>query len=225
MIAKRYRERDREKMLRRMYSDWNIFENTERIRIILVRRKSNLLFAQHEESMQLLLDQGFKDVEDAKSYRTYLEKIDRELNILRQHIYYQMDYFSVYEDKMKVILDYLSTSGQSPLDFMKTFGQIGQRSEEKTFGQIGQRSEAETSGQLDQKLIAMDAYLQLRSVGVSPVRLYRMQKRAEVLVDKIESFKRHIFVNKKIVDRIIRDGNKQQKEQEILQSKGGRNHE
>ena len=242
MINRQYRERDRERLLARMYADWNMFEAKERVQIILLRRKSLLVFAQHEEAVRMVMEQGFRSREDAAEYRRYLEGADRELNILRKYVKSSMDYFSVYESKLQVIMDYLETSDQiGQKSEYETSGQIGQKSEYETSGQIGQKSEDKTSSQVGQKFQAMEAYKELREAGVSPVRLYRLNQRSEHVLQKINDFKRKLFVDKKIVDRILTDARKnpevfaqseikqqkmyQRKPEDLGQRKGGIKHE
>ena len=49
----------------------------------------------------------------------------------------------------------------------------------------------------------MDAFTDLTKLGVTPIRLYKLYKRADEAMQRIDDFKKKLFVDKRICDRII----------------------
>ena len=187
MITGKFKEKQREQILARLYRDWNVFVGTERIDVILVRRKCNLIFAQHEEAVRMVMEQGFQNAEDAREYRKYLEQADRELNIIRKHVRSSMEYFHVYEDQIRLVMDYIESA----------------RGQDIAFGQVGQTLVENLSDEEERRQTAYEAYRELCEKGVSPIRLYRLYRRADEAMRRIEDFKKKLFVDKRICDRII----------------------
>ena len=179
MIAGNFTGNDRCKVLERMYRDWNIFVGTKRTTVILVRRKNNLPFAQHEEAMRLILVQGFKSIDDVKEFRLYLEQADRELNAIKKYVRSHIEYFLIYEEDMTTVLAYLKESGQ--------------RVHALRAGEQGQ----------DDRNAAYEAMLRLEDAGVDVNRLYKLFEKSEQIMERIDGFKKKIFVDKKMTERII----------------------
>ena len=203
MIADNLMPEDRRAFLSRMYRDWNIFLGTRRTLVILVRRKNNLTFAQHEEAMRMILVQGFKNKEDVEEYRTYLEQADRELNVIKKYVRGHMDYFRVYEDDMKAVLSYLQEGGQNV-----------HSAEAGMNGQNVLPAEQISDGQ-NVHQAALQAQARLDAAGVDINRLYKLYEKSEQIMQQIDDFKKKLFVDKKMADRIIIQENRKTRQEKL----------
>ena len=169
---------DRKKVLEKLYKDWNNYNSTNRVAVILKRKKSNLSFAQYEEAVRLIFFNNLKSKDDVLEYANYLEAADKELNIIKKYVKNCMEYFEVYKDDMDNILSYIrskSTFGHNENDVSK---------HEK----------------------AVISLRRLLDNGVSPSKLYMLYKRANDINEKIDDYKKKLFVDKRIVQRILKEG-------------------
>ena len=198
MIAGKMTPDDRSAFLERMYRDWNVYLGTRRTMVILIRRKSNLEFAQHEEAMRLILVQGFRSKEDVEEYRSYLEQADKELNVIKKYVRGHMDYFRVYENDMRTVLEYLKDRGQN----VHPAGE-GQNVHSDSEGEKGQNVHS----------VAMEAQARLEAAGVDINRLYKLYEKSEQIMEQIDGFKKKLFVEKKMADRIIVQENRKAMQQ------------
>ena len=175
MINGTFKASDKKEILERMFKDWNYFLDTKRIDIVTRKNKRNLPFLKYEEAIRLILENKLKSIDDVTEYEDYLEKADKELNIIKKYIKCNMDYFKVYCEDMNIIMDY-----------------------------IKHKKEINETYEIKHEM-AILAFKRLTKRGVSPVKLYELNKRSENVNSYIDEFKKKLYVNKKIAQRIIKN--------------------
>jgi len=152
-----------------------VFLSTSRIDIKTTRKKNNLEFAQAEEAVRMVYKKGFSSIDDVKSYLSYINQADKELNIIKKQANTSIYKYLEYSDKMEELMSYIPKLYEYYIN----------------------------GNNKDAYIRAKELYSQLSSNGVSPVKLYKSKKEAEELIGYIDKFKKKLFVDKIVCNRII----------------------
>lgn len=175
MIAGTYSPIERQEVLAKLTEDFKVFLSTSRIDIKTTRKKNNLEFAQAEEAVRMVYKKGFSSIDDVKSYLSYINQADKELNIIKKQANTSIYKYLEYSDKMEELMSYIPKLYEYYIN----------------------------GNNKDAYIRAKELYSQLSSNGVSPVKLYKSKKEAEELIGYIDKFKKKLFVDKIVCNRII----------------------
>lgn len=175
MITGDYKPIDREKVIEKMVKDFNVFLKTKRIDVVTKRHRSNIAFAQSEETVKMALDNDFKSASDVEEYLAYINQADKELNIIKKYVNYHVEKYNEYQERIEEIIALLPAVREYWHD----------NSHEEEYNK------------------AVKLYVELKNEGVLADILYKNYKAAGRLAENITQFKKKLFVDKKIAQRIL----------------------
>lgn len=156
----------------RLTEEWDKYAN-ERVSVKIVRMKPEM--AKLAETWDFKNRKGLKNEKDVLFYKEYLNCADKELNILRKYVKQSMDARREAFERLNKIL---------PL--LKFYNRY-------INGEVQFKKEHDET---------LALYNYLHNKGYNLAELYKYQCVGEILLDRIDSYKRHIFVEKKICDRL-----------------------
>lgn len=175
MIEGTFETLDRKEIINKLTDDFRVFLTTDRVNISRNKKKSNLEFAQAEEAVRMVYKHGFKTEADVRNYLTYINQADKELNIIKKQANISIERYLEYSDSMKELLDL-----------------IPQVSEYYTNGNYRNAYER-----------ALTICQEFKTNGINPNELYKERKDAEQLIYHIDKFKKKLFVDKIVCNRIL----------------------
>lgn len=177
MISGTYSVLQRKEVINKLCEDFRVFMSTSRIDIITKKRKSNLEFSRQEEAVRMVMDKGFFTKEDVISYLEYINQADKELNIIKNHAKVYINRYDEYSNTMNQLLVL-----------------------------IPKVNEYYINGNYESEYIqAMDICLKLKNKGISPSRLYKQMMESKKLCENIDEFKKKLYVDRIICNRIIQN--------------------
>ena len=170
----------------KMFSDWN-----EYLSVIVVkpRKKLSLDFLQKQEELNLLQKNSISSMEDLLFYKEYLNQVDKMLNIYRKKLNLNLASKQKYIDAF----DYINRYSKQIRAFY--------------------------NGDMRNKEIYDTAVHKIRCIidgGYEPIKLYGYINDCNKAVKMIDNYKKHIFVERKISERIEKNKIENQKNQKAL---------
>jgi len=175
MINGTYKPLDKKMVYEKLYEDFKVFLSTDRIDIITKKRKSNLEFSKQEEAVRMVVSKKFNSLDDVKNYLTYINQADKELNIIKKNAKVHIENYDVYCDEMDRLITLVPKIKEYYIN--------------------GSNYDAYIEGK--------DIYEKMKIKGVSPLLLYRQKNNAQELIYNIDSFKKKLYVDKILCNRII----------------------
>lgn len=163
---------DRDAVKEKLMQDWNAY-NTEKVKLHIARIKPEV--ARMAETKNFQASRQLFTMEDIDTYRDYLNRADKELNIMKKYVQRSLD-------ARRDALEELSTL-VSLIPYVKRYNDGDKR----------------FSKEYEQSVLLRR---RLAQKGYNTAELYTYQKTGEQLIRNIVDFKKHIFVEKKICDRI-----------------------
>jgi hypothetical protein len=161
---------NREDVKNRMFEDWNKYNNGKKNTV----KKCGIDIAKFMEEKEMIIENGITGQRDINELGAYLSATDRELNILRKHIYKSLQD----KDEAYAALDEMI---KNHFDF-------------RNYQLTG---DDKYKGGYDK---CITAYHKLEKYDI--YRLYKYREDANNLIAKINDYKKHVYVNKKILERI-----------------------
>lgn len=177
MISGSYSVDDRKEVIHRLCNDFRIFLSTSRQDIITGKRKSNLEFSRQEEAVRMVINKGFTSREDVMAYLEYINQADRELNIIKNHAKVHINRYEEYSVEMKQLISFVPSLKKHYIN----------------------------GNNLDDYNEALKIYTELRNKGVSPLKLFKTMYESKKLVENIDNYKKKLFVDRIICNRILSD--------------------
>ena len=156
----------------KMFSDWNNYIN---IIVVKSEKRFSLNELQRIEELDLLQKNSISSIEDLQIYKEYLNQADKFLNVYR-----------------KKLNSYLSSKQK----YMDTFDFINQNSREIRAYLNGDSNSKEYYDK------AISSIKDMIKNGYKPVELYNYLNECTNAIDMIDKYKKHIYVEQKIVKRI-----------------------
>jgi hypothetical protein len=171
MIAGTYISR--EELFERLFVDWNRYEK-EKTELTVGRVSKEL--ARYMEAKVFVEKNGIHSKEDVELYKDYLNRADRELNIIRKYVRKSVGERAEAINKM--------------LEMLECFEGYNHYVKDRD----------ESCVNVYKKMMENYRYISNQGYGLS--ELYTYKKSADRLLESIEDFKKHIFVEKKICERV-----------------------
>lgn len=165
---------DRSAVKEKLMQDWNAY-NTEKVKLHIARIKPEV--ARIAETKNFQASRQLFTMEDIDIYMEYLNQADKELNIMKKYVHRSLDARRDALEELNALVNLIP--------YVKRYND----------GDIRFSKEYEQSVLLRQ---------QLADKGYNMEQLYKYQKTGTGLISSIEDFKKHIFVEKKICDRIAK---------------------
>lgn len=165
---------DRDAVKEKLMQDWKDY-NTEKVKLHIAKVKPEIARMVETRNFQMSNQLFTKD--DIDTYRDYLNRSDKELNIMKKYVKRSLD-------ARRDVLEELNTL-VSLIPCVKLYNK----------GDVRFLKEYEQAVVLRQHIAEK---------GYNMTELYNYQKKGEQLIRSIDDFKKHIFVEKKICDRIER---------------------
>jgi hypothetical protein len=166
----------RNELMERLFMDWNKY-SVDKTRIRVGRLSKDM--ARFSETRQFVNEKSLWTMQDIDEYRDYINRADRELNIIRKYVTRSLDAKKDMLENVNVIME-----------CMEGYTRYTRQ------GDGSCRTEYN-------KVVA--AFNGINAAGYSLTGLYRFQKSGELLLDSIKEYKKHIFVEGKICDRLERN--------------------
>jgi hypothetical protein len=164
---------DREELMNRLFFDWNKYSvDKTRVRVGRLSRE----MARFSETRQFVYDNELWSGDKVEEYRDYLNRADRELNILKKYVTRSLESKKDMLEKVSIIIECM--------DGYTRFTKMGMASDREDYENL------------------IRAYGEISNAGYSLTGLYRYKKSGELLIESIKDYKKHIYVEKKICDRI-----------------------
>lgn len=158
----------------KLFNDWH---NYLSVIVIKPSKRISVSELQKLEELDLLQNNSINNKEDLIIYEEYLEQADKMLNVYRKRIN------SIIASKKK---------------YLDAFDFINSHSDELNLYY---------NGDVNCKSVRDEAIDKIRTVidnGYDPVRLYNYLNDCNKAIDLIDNYKKHIYVEKKIINRIDR---------------------
>jgi hypothetical protein len=163
----------REELLERLFADWNRYDS-EKNKLTVGRVSKEL--AMYMEAKSFIESKALHNKADLEMYEDYLNRADRELNIIRKYVRKSLDSRSEAIEKVNEMLR-----------LMDGYNRYIKDRDESCFSDY-------------KKMMENYRYITEKGYGLS--ELYAYKKSADRLLESIDNFKKHIFVEKKISERV-----------------------
>lgn len=170
----------------KLFSDWN---NYLSFVVIKPGKRLSVDELQKIEELDLLRKNNISSNEDLQVYREYLNQADKMLNIYRKKISSKLSSKQKYSDIFAYI-DHHSREIRAYMNGDPSYNDIYDK--------------------------AMTGIKEVMNNGYNPVELYNFTKDCSKAIDMIDKYKKHIYVESKIVKRIERGSDKIQKIQNTV---------
>lgn len=162
----------REAIKEKLFDDWNKY-----LSVIVIKSSKRISVSELQklEELDLLHKNAIKNKEDLIVYKEYLEQADKMLNVYKKRIN------SIIASKKK---------------YLDAFDFINSHSVELN---------SYYNGDSSCKAVRDEAIDKIRTIidnGYEPVKLYNYLNDCSKAIDLIDNYKKHIFVEKKIINRI-----------------------
>lgn len=164
----------RNEVKRKLTEEWNKYAD-EKVSVKIIRLSPAL--AKFSETWDFQKAKGLKNGDDIRFYKEYLNCADKELNILRKYVNRSM------------------SARMGALESLNSLLPLLQYYKRYINGEAQFKKEYDAAAAL---------YNNIREKGYGITELYRYQCAGERLLARIEKYKRHIFVERKICDRLER---------------------
>lgn len=177
----------REEVQSRLISEWNSYTV---VNVKVAKVKFSVEFAKHLEESRMISENGFTSSQDAARYLDYLIQADKELNIIRKKVQSSMAERKNVLDKMDELMS-----------LMRYY--VRHNKGDERFWAEHDRVDI--------------LYKEIAGAGYHLGELYRYKATGEMLVDNINQYKKHIYVQTKVCERIINEKNKDVQVSEVRQ--------
>lgn len=179
MIKGTYMTRDEVK--NQLYADFNSYRQYGRLKIKIFRVSKEL--AQIMEERELAEEKNFKSFDDVRNYLDYLERADKELNIVKKSVRDKLkDKESIFEEMNELFANY---------EGYKQFRENGDATYKESYDKV------------------VKLYNSIKDKGYHLSQLYNYQNIGQTLLTHLDDYKKHIFVEKRICKRILDTNNLQ----------------
>lgn len=164
---------DRSDVINKLFTEWREYIATEDYQKL--KKRTNLSIAQANEELNLALRRGLWSQEDVDKYKAYLNMADKQLNIIRKRINTVLEEHGEYIDKLRsvVTLKKYYDRYNEGIEFFK-----------------------EDADKF------MSEYLDIKQSGYNLKYLYNLDKYGNRMIQIINDYKKHLYVEKKICERI-----------------------
>ena len=189
MIAGTYVQMDRNLVKQQLLIDWNEYLN---IKGVVHKRIYSVSLAKKEEEFKLASAKHLHTVENINIYREYLDASDKELNIIKKYIKSGFDARSEAISMMKELLPLIK--------YYKRF------------------KNGETAFKAEYRKV-IEIYRQITASGYSLSSLYLYNNKYAKMVCMIDEYKKHIYVEKQICNRLEKQIKEEKKDQHLQEEK------
>ena len=163
----------KEEIQEKLMKEWNQYK-PRGVKVVQIRY--SLEFARNLEEVQMITVHNIMTKEDAKTYLDYLERADKELNVIRKKVAESLHERQVVIEKVEELMS-----------LMKYYARYKQ-GDNRFYGEY----------QHVKKL-----YEEIAASGYHLAQLYRFKTTGELLIRNIDEYKKHLYVEKKICSRIM----------------------
>ena len=164
---------DRNTVVRNLFNDWREYVATEGY--LKLKKKTSLSIAQANEELNLALHKNLWTQEDVELYKAYLNNADKQLNIIRKRINSILEEHGEYIEKLRnvITLKKYYDRYQEGVDWFK-----------------------EDADKF------MSEYMDIKQSGYDMKRLYDLDRYGHRMIQIINDYKKHLFVERKICERL-----------------------
>lgn len=168
---------DREEVRKKLFREFDAYEKSVKEKCFY---KYDIAYAKALEEQTLMRIHGINDKQALDAYKAYLNAADKELNIMRKNL---NRILARYSDSYKKLDELLA--------LYPDYKEYRQSSDEKY------KEHHDRAGQL---------YKNLADQGIDICEMYDYRQRTEAFIKKINNYKKHIYVQKKVAARIENKG-------------------
>ncbi|MCR4609160.1 MAG: relaxase/mobilization nuclease domain-containing protein [Eubacterium sp.] len=164
---------DRKSVMDSLFNDWREYLMSDEYNHI--KKRTSLSIAQANEELNLALKKHIWTSEDVELYKTYLNAADKQLNIVRKRINTTLEEHGEYIDKLRNVI-----SLKKYYDRYKEGNEFFKADADKF----------------------MSDYTDIKQSRYNFKQLYDLDKYGNHLIKVINDYKKHLYVERKICERI-----------------------